>query len=101
MNGKRIRRCACASCGYIARISRADLTRGLLSCCCGAGELRPCDPADQIELGLLSLDDLPRRVRTQLCKRMGWEDEIVRTNRAQMPGFGRGRKRPRPPEMPF
>jgi hypothetical protein len=101
MNGKRIRRCECVACGYVARVSRADLTRGLLSCWCGAGELWPCDPADQVELGLLDLNDLSRRVRTQLCKRMGWEDEIIRTSPSQMPGSRRICVRAKAKELPF
>lgn len=76
----RLRKASCCECGYIIRLSRSCMTRGLPSCPCGAGELTPDDPADLIELGLLTLDDLARPVRTELCRRMGWEDAIIRTS---------------------
>lgn len=38
------------------------------------------NPADAVECGLMSLDDLPRVVRTQVCRDNGWEDSIIRTS---------------------
>lgn len=107
MSTIRLRKVHCSECGYVVRMSRTWIAVGLPNCpnpaCLAFGAPLECaDPADAVECGLLSLDDLPRPIRTQICKANGWEDAIVRTNRAQEPGFGAGRKRRRPvAEMPF
>lgn len=41
----RLRKCECAGCGYVARVSRTWLQRGLLGCPCG-GQLVPTDLDD-------------------------------------------------------
>lgn len=95
----RLRKIYCPSCGFIARVSRACIVSpGLPSCACGAGPLLCEDAADLIETGLMDINELSRRERTAVCHRMGWQDEIVRTNRAQAEGF----RRRKPVEaMPF
>lgn len=41
----RLRKCECPDCGYVARVSRTWLQRGLLGCPCG-GRLLPADLDD-------------------------------------------------------
>jgi hypothetical protein len=43
----RLRKCACGDCGYVARISRTWLERGLPGCPCG-GRLIPADLEDAL-----------------------------------------------------
>jgi hypothetical protein len=43
----RLRKCACADCGYVARISRTWLERGLPGCPCG-GRLVPAELEDAL-----------------------------------------------------
>lgn len=59
------------------------------------------NPADAIECGLMSLDDLPRSLRTQVCRDNGWDDEIVRTSPSQAPGARRPIRIAAPAAMPF
>jgi len=86
----------------VVRVTGANMRRGLPACPCGQ-PLEPSHPGDRVELGLLDLDELPRRVRTELCREMGWEDMIVRTSPAQQRGSRRIRTRRKRTlkEMPF
>lgn len=91
MKTQRLRKVWCPACGTITYMSRTAITRGVPLCgvadCACHGQAMICaNPADAIECGLLTLDDLPRDQRTQVCRDNGWEDEIVRTCAAQCPG---------------
>jgi hypothetical protein len=81
----------CSHCGYTVRVARQWLELGWPSCpneeCVLGGIALDCaDPVEMIRVGALTLDDLPRRVRTEICRRNGWTDSIVRTSPAQEPG---------------
>lgn len=70
--------------------------------CAHHGRAMDCgDAADAVELGYLSLDELSRPERTELCKRMGWEDEIVRTSPSQRKGARRINIRKPATDLPF
>jgi hypothetical protein len=56
----RLRKCECAGCGYVARVSRTWLQRGLLACPCG-GQLVPTDLDDvlgALDAGYVTAADL-------------------------------------------
>lgn len=89
MKTMRLRKVHCApasgGCGYVIRLSRKMIEIGVPACpnpdCGHHGQPMSCaNPADAVECGLMSLDDLPRTVRTQICRDNGWEDQIIRTS---------------------
>lgn len=101
----RLRKVHCHACGYTVRMARSWMSVALPPCpnpeCEHHGEPMSCsDLGDAVELGYVTLDELPRPVRTALCHRMGWEDEIVRTSPSQSPGAQR-RKPIKAAEVPF
>jgi hypothetical protein len=56
----RLRKCECAGCGYVARVSRTWLQRGLPGCPCG-GQLVPTDLDDvlgALEAGYVTAEQL-------------------------------------------
>lgn len=77
----RLRKVACPACGYTARIARSWMEIGLPGCPCGA-MLEPESPADRAFAGLISQDDVPASMWTQICRENGWEDCIVRKGAA-------------------
>lgn len=77
----RLRKVACADCGYTARVARSWMTVGLPACPCG-GTLEPDTPADRAYAGLIGQDDVPAVLWTQICRDNGWEDAIVRKGNA-------------------
>lgn len=88
---QRLRKVHCVECGYLVYMSRRCIGMGLpgcpnVECACHGLALTCADIADAINAGIVSLDDLPRVERTRVCKANGWEDEIIRTSPAQMPG---------------
>lgn len=101
----RLRKVHCVECDYKVLMSRVWMAVALPPCpnpdCKLYGTpMSPADLGDAVELGMVTLDELPRPVRTALCRRMGWEDEIVRTSPSQAPGAKR-RKPLRVAEVPF
>lgn len=83
----RLRKVECTGCGYVVRMSRSWMAVGLPTCpnpACDGGQMSCADPGDAVELGYLSLDDLPRTVRTAICRANGWEDDIIRTSGRSM-----------------
>lgn len=81
MTGSRLRKVACEDCGYTIRVTRSWMDQGLPSCPCG-GRMVPESGADLAYLGMIGIDDVPRRVWTEICRENGWEDLIIRKGAA-------------------
>jgi hypothetical protein len=77
----RLRKAACADCGYTIRVTRSWLERGLPVCPCG-GQIVPTEAADLAWVGLISQEDVPAPMWTAICRENGWEDMIVRRGAA-------------------
>lgn len=79
----RQRKAQCDDCGYTARVAFSWLKVGAPLCgnpdCSSyAQPMLPSDPADQLELGLIELDDIHGPARTELCRANGWDAAILR-----------------------
>lgn len=77
----RLRKVACPDCGYVIRVTRSWMTKGLPVCACGA-QMTACEASDLAFLGIIGADDMPAAAWTQVCRENGWDDAIIRKGRA-------------------
>lgn len=73
----RLRKVSCQDCGYTVRMTRSWLLKGLPTCPCG-NEMMPAEASDLAYIGIITDQDVPGPIWTQICRENGWEDSVIR-----------------------